>query len=352
MSVGSVIVGGGAPVSVQSMTTTPTADVEATVAQILRLTDAGCEIVRVAVPDNESAAALVEIRRRISVPLVADIHFRADLALAAIEAGVDKVRLNPGNVRRRKDVEEVVRAAKAAGVAIRIGVNSGSVRARGGEQLEADREADLVELMVERILEYVRWFESLDFRDIVLSLKASDAISTMAACRMIAGRCDYPLHLGVTAAGPLDLALVKSSIAIGGLLSEGIGDTIRVSLTGDPVAEVEVGCHILEAVGVREPSGVQIISCPTCGRCKVDLAALVAEARRRLAGMDVNLKVAVMGCVVNGPGEAGEADVGVAMGDGTGTLFADGRMLRRIPAAEVIDALIEEVRRRGGGVES
>jgi (E)-4-hydroxy-3-methylbut-2-enyl-diphosphate synthase len=348
VSVGGVQIGGDAPVTVQSMANTPTADVAATVEQIGRLAAAGCQIVRVAVPDEAAAGALAEIRRRISLPLVADIHFRADLALAAIAAGVDKVRLNPGNIRRREDVEAVVRAAAAAGIPVRIGVNSGSIRARAGEAGEADREADLVELMIRRTLEYVAWFESLDFRDIVLSLKASDAMGTMAAYRGIAGRCEYPLHLGVTAAGPADVAVVKSSVAIGGLLSEGIGDTIRVSLTGDPVAEVEVGRQILEAVGLREPAGVQILSCPTCGRCQVDLAALVAEARRRLGGLGVNLKVAIMGCVVNGPGEAADADVGVAMAEGTGMLFAGGRMLRRVPADQVIDALVEEIRRATG----
>jgi len=344
--VGTVTVGGGRPVSVQSMTNTPTAAVAATVGQIHRLAEAGCQIVRVAVPDDDAAAALAEIKSEIALPLVADIHFRSDLALKAIAAGVDKVRLNPGNIRRREDVEAVVRAAGHAGIPIRIGVNSGSVRARTGEARAAEARVDLVELMVARTLEYVAWFESLDFREIVLSLKASSAMSTMAAYRQIAGRCDYPLHLGVTAAGPAEEGVIKSAVAIGGLLAEGIGDTIRVSLTGDPVAEVHVGRQILEAAGLREPAGVQILSCPTCGRCQVDLAALVEEARRRLGKMDVSLKVAVMGCVVNGPGEAAEADVGVAMAGETGMLFAGGELLRKVPAEQVIDALIDEVRRR------
>jgi (E)-4-hydroxy-3-methylbut-2-enyl-diphosphate synthase len=346
--VGQVVIGGDAPVSLQSMTNTVTTDVDATVAQVERLAEAGCQIVRVAVPDEPSAAALGRIRERISLPLVADVHFRAELALAAIEAGVDKVRLNPGNLRRRRDVERVIEAAKAARIAIRFGVNSGSIRARAGDARQAERGADPVELMVERTLEYVCWAEALGFRDIVLSLKASDAPATMRAYRRIAGCCDYPLHLGVTAAGPLDLAVVKSAVALGGLLSEGIGDTIRVSLTGDPVAEVHVGRQILEAVGLRAPTGLQIVSCPTCGRCRVDLASLGTEARRRLGALNVPVKVAIMGCVVNGPGEAEDADVGVAMSEEAAMLFAGGRMLRRVPAEGALDALIEEVRRRGG----
>ncbi|MEW6357548.1 MAG: flavodoxin-dependent (E)-4-hydroxy-3-methylbut-2-enyl-diphosphate synthase [Planctomycetota bacterium] len=336
--VGGVQVGGGAPVSVQSMTNTNTEDVRSTIRQIHKLEKAGCEIIRVAVPTMKAACVLGAIKRGISIPLVADIHFRHALALEAIAQGVDKIRLNPGNMRDPAHVRSVVLAAKERGIPIRIGVNSGSIRRPG------DKEKDIVKLMVRRTLAYCRRFERMGFRDIVLSLKASDCLETMRAYRMIAGRCDYPLHLGVTAAGPPETSVVKSAIAIGGLLSEGIGDTIRVSMTGPPVAEVETGIEILKALGLR-PRGIEIISCPTCGRTEIDLVRIVKEVSRRTRGMSGDLKVAIMGCVVNGPGEAREADVGIAGGKGFGYLFRKGRKIRKVPERDFVPVLMREIER-------
>ena len=335
VTVGSVVIGGDKPVAVQSMTTTHTEDVDATVAQIAELEAAGCQIVRVAVPTKRSAAALGHIKRQIASPLVADIHFEANLALAAIAQGVDKVRINPGNIKDQAKLNAVIDAAKDAGVAIRIGVNSGSIR--GAD----DADAELTDLMVETVLEYCRVFERRGFEAIVLSLKASEVMQTMEAYRRIAGRCDYPLHLGVTAAGPPSVAVVKSAIGIGGLLSEGIGDTLRVSLTHPPVEEVRVGFQILQALGLHH-SGPTIVSCPTCGRCEVDLVALVEEVERRLPKQGKPVSVAVMGCVVNGPGEARECDVGIAGGKGFGFLFRRGEKIRKVPESEMADVLVSE----------
>ncbi|NOZ24169.1 MAG: flavodoxin-dependent (E)-4-hydroxy-3-methylbut-2-enyl-diphosphate synthase [Planctomycetes bacterium] len=336
--IGKVEVGGRAPITVQSMTNTDTEDVRRTVRQIRCLEKAGCEIIRVAVPTVRAARALAAIKKRISIPLVADIHFRHTLALESIAQGVDAVRLNPGNIRNPKQVRRVVRAAKEAGIPIRIGVNSGSIRRPGG------REKDLVRLMVRRTLSYCTQFERLGFRDIILSLKASNCMETMEAYRTVAGRCDYPLHVGVTAAGPPETAIVKSAIAIGGLVSEGVGDTIRVSLSGPPVAEVEAGIEILKALGLR-PAGIEIISCPTCGRTQIDLVRLVRDIRRRTKGMPGDLKVAIMGCVVNGPGEAREADVGIAGGKGFGYLFKNGKKIRKVPEVQFADVLMKEIER-------
>jgi len=342
--VGRVPVGGGAPVSVQSMTTTATENVGATVRQIRALQAAGCEIVRVAVPTRRAAAALGAIRGRIDIPLVADIHFDHRLALAAIEQGVDGVRINPGNMRRRSDVKAVVLAAGERGIPIRIGVNSGSIRPRG----KAARAArpPLVELMVKSALGYCDDFESWGFRDIKLSLKASSVLETMAAYRAVAKACDYPLHLGVTAAGAWESGVVKSAIAIGGLLAAGIGDTLRVSLTGPPKREVRAGHEILAALGLRR-RGTEIIACPTCGRCQIDLAAIEKAVRARIGARDSGLKVAIMGCVVNGPGEAADADVGVAGGKGFGVVFRRGRRLRRVPADRLVEELVAEVDKLG-----
>ncbi len=360
--VGDVAVGGGAPISVQSMTTTSTADARATLAQIERLAIAGCEIVRVAVPDDDAAAALAEIVRHSPVPVVADIHFKHTLALRSIDAGVHKVRLNPGNIRKPDDVRTVVRAAAAAGIPIRVGANSGSIlrgtdrRLRGADRRlrGADRRAleqqpkgprTTAELMVERVAEYLALIEAEGFRDLVVSLKASSVVETIAAYRLIAARCDYPLHVGVTAAGTPRSGAVRSAIGIGVLLAAGIGDTIRVSLTGDPVEEVAAARAILQALELRR-FGPIVVACPTCARTQVDLIPIVEEVERRLAGLALPITVAVMGCAVNGPGEAADADVGIAAaGDGSGTVFRRGRPVRRVTGPDFADALLAEIER-------
>jgi len=339
ITVGSVPVGGGAPVSVQSMTSTATENVAATVRQIKGLEALGCEIIRVAVPTRQAAASLGAIKSRIAIPLVADIHFDHRLALAAIEQGVDAVRINPGNMRRQADVKAVVLAARDRGIPIRIGVNSGSIRPRGAAPKTAK---PLVELMVEAVLRYCEDFESWGFRDIKLSLKASDVLQTMAAYRAVASACDYPLHLGVTAAGAGEAGIVKSAIGIGSLLAEGIGDTIRVSLTGPPKHEVHVGWQILEALALRRRSP-EIISCPTCGRCQIDLPAIVRQVKRRISARNSHLRIAIMGCIVNGPGEAQDADVGLAGGKGSGLIFRRGQRPRRVPANRLVQELIAEI---------
>lgn len=331
-------IGGGAPIAVQTMTKTDTRDVQATLTEIRRLHVAGCEIVRLAVPDREAAEALKKIRPHTDMPLVADIHFDYRLALLALEAGVDKLRLNPGNIGSRPKVEEVVRSAAQRGIPIRIGVNAGS--------LEKDilaRSGRIPEALVESALRHVHILEDLNFRDIVISLKSSDVRTMIAAYELMAERVDYPLHLGVTEAGPVAQGTVKSAVGIGHLLAEGIGDTIRVSLTGDSGEEVQVGLEILYALGLRQKR-LEIVSCPSCGRCEIDLFTVVREAEKRLAGMDLPpMKVAIMGCVVNGPGESMEADVGLAGGNGLGILFRHGEIVRRVEEAEMIDALVEEV---------
>ncbi len=343
---GKVQVGGGAPISVQSMTKTHTEDVAATVEQIHELEALGCDIIRVAVPTMKSAQAIGAIKKRIGIPLVADIHFDYKLALESIEQGADCIRINPGNMGSRDAVEAVVYAAKDAGVSIRVGVNSGSIRPRGAPE-GASLKPDLAALMVEAALGHCELMESLGFGDIILSLKASDVPTTMAAYRAVAVRCDYPLHVGVTAAGPMESSVVKSSIGIGGLLAEGIGDTIRVSVTGPPHEEVRLGHRILEALEL-ERGGIRLVSCPTCGRCEIDLAGLVAEIERKMPRIDGALTVAVMGCVVNGPGEAAEADVGVAGGKCFGFLFRGGKKLRKVAENELADALIAEIKSMAG----
>jgi (E)-4-hydroxy-3-methylbut-2-enyl-diphosphate synthase len=339
---GTVPVGAGHPISVQSMANTPTADVGATVAQIRELEALGCEIVRVAVPDREAAEALPAIQRQIGIPLIADIHFSHRLALAAIEAGVDGIRLNPGNLRKPEQVRDVVLAAKDAGIMIRIGVNSGSVREREGLAVVGE-EAELVPLMVETALGYCRQFEDLGFGDIVLSLKASSVLATIEANRAVAARCDYPLHLGVTEAGPPGVGTVKSAVALGILLAEGIGDTIRVSLTGPPQREIDVAYDILAALGLREARHPEIVACPTCGRCEYDVAGLVEQVAEAVRGAPPSLRIAVMGCIVNGPGEAKDADLGVVGGKTEGYLFKGGELLRKVPADRLADALAEEI---------
>lgn len=334
---GNVTVGGGAPISVQSMTNTDTRDIRATKLQIAKLVEAGCEIVRVAVPDQEAARALPEIKKNLSIPLIADIHFSYELALAAMEAGVDGLRINPGNIGGRAKVAEVVKMAKQKKIPIRIGVNAGS--------LEKDLVQDGVtpQAMAESALRHINMLEETGFYEIKISLKASDVPLMLAAYRMLAKKVDYPLHIGVTEAGTVFAGSIKSAVGIGVLLSEGIGDTIRVSLTGDPVQEVRVAWEILKALGIRR-RGVEMISCPTCGRTQIDLIKIAAEVEERLAKVDKPIRVAVMGCVVNGPGEARHADVGIAGGKGEGLIFRKGQVIRKVPEKLLVEELIKEVK--------
>ncbi|MCL6622010.1 MAG: flavodoxin-dependent (E)-4-hydroxy-3-methylbut-2-enyl-diphosphate synthase [Syntrophobacterales bacterium] len=336
--VGSVQVGGGAPISVQSMTNTDPHDVAATLAQVRRLAAAGCDLVRLAVPDREAAAALGEVKRHSPVPLIADIHFNYRLALAALEAGADCIRINPGNLGGAEKTRVVVRACQERGVPLRLGVNAGSLEA----DILARHGGPTAAALVESARRWVRQFEDWGFFDFKISLKSSDVLVTVAAYRQLAAEVDYPLHLGVTEAGGLIAGTVKSALGIGLLLAEGIGDTLRVSLTRDPVEEVRVGFEILRALHLRE-RGVEIISCPTCGRCQIDLFGLAEEAERRLLAVTRPLKVAIMGCVVNGPGEAREADVGIAGGKGVGALFKKGELVRQVPEEELLAVLLAEV---------
>ena len=336
--VGPVAIGGGAPVSIQSMCNTPTENVDATVAQILRLEQAGCDIVRVAVPTREAAMAIPAIKSRIHIPLVADIHFDYKLALLCINGGVDKIRINPGNIGSPDRVRAVADGCRERGIPIRVGVNGGSLekdilRKYGGVTAEA---------LAESALGHVRLLEDCGFRDVCISVKCSHVPVNMAACRLLHERTDYPLHLGVTEAGTPDMGVLKSAIGIGGLLCQGIGDTLRVSLTADPVEEVVAAKRILQAIGLRR-SGPDLIACPTCGRTKYDMLSIAREVERRLEGCTKPITVAVMGCVVNGPGEASAADVGIAGGDGEGLLFAKGKILRKLPQDKLVDALMEEI---------
>lgn len=341
--VGSLVIGGGAPVSVQGMAKTDTRDAAATAAQVRAMAEAGAQLVRLAVPDMEAARALGEIRRRLKaegcdVPLAADIHFDYKLALEALRQGVDKLRLNPGNIGGPQRVRTVAEAARERGVPIRIGVNAGSL-----EKSLLEAYGRTPRAMVESALGHARLLEDLDFRDIVISLKASDVLTTIEAYRLLAGRVDYPLHLGVTEAGPGLAGTVKSAVGIGHLLALGIGDTLRVSITGDPVEEIRVGLEILYSLGLRRKA-LEIVSCPTCGRTEIDLQAIVRRVEERLAGLAKPVKVAVMGCAVNGPGEAGDADVGLAGGAGVGMIYRRGRMVRKVAEEEMVEALVEEIR--------
>jgi (E)-4-hydroxy-3-methylbut-2-enyl-diphosphate synthase len=333
-----VPVGGGAPVSVQSMTTTVTADVNATLQQIAELTAAGCQIVRVAVPSQDDADALPQIARKSQIPVIADIHFQPKYVFAAIDAGCGAVRVNPGNIKAFDDkVAEIARAAAGAQIPIRIGVNAGSLDKR----LLAKHGKATAEALVESAQWECSLFEEHGFRDIKISVKHHDPVVMINAYRMLAERCDYPLHLGVTEAGPAFQGTIKSAVAFGALLAEGIGDTIRVSLSAPPVEEVKVGIAILESLGLRE-RGLEIVSCPSCGRAQVDVYRLADEVTAALNGMDVPLRVAVMGCVVNGPGEAREADLGVASGNGKGQIFVRGKVIKTVPEAQIAETLIEE----------
>jgi len=340
--VGNVQVGGDNPVVVQSMTSTDTRDVAATGEQIRRLADAGCEIARVAVPDREAASVLSEIRKQSSLPVIADIHFDDRLALLAIEQGMDGIRINPGNIPREK-FKDIVLAAKERDVCIRLGINGGSLE----KDLLVKYDGPTASALVESALRSVDYLEDQGFTNMKVSLKSSDVSIMIDACREFSKKSDYPLHLGVTEAGTLLQSAIKSSLGIGMLLAEGIGDTIRVSVTGDPVQEMTVAWGILRALKLRE-RGPEIISCPTCGRCEIDLLALVEEAERKLAHLKTPLKVALMGCVVNGPGEAAEADIGIAGGKGTGMLFKKGHMVRKIKEAEFIPVLLAEIEKLTG----
>ncbi len=337
--VGGVSVGGDAPVAVQSMTSTDTRDVEATIRQIDRLEKAGCEIVRVAVLDEEAARAIRPIRKAVGIPLIADIHFSRTLAIAALENGADAVRVNPGNLGREK-IREIVAAAKDRGASLRIGVNSGSVE----KELLAKHGGPCAEALVESAMDSIAFIEDLGFREFKLSLKSSDVPTMIRAYRMVSEKTDCPLHLGVTEAGSVLASSIKSSIGIGTLLYEGIGDTIRVSVTGDPAVEIAIAYGILRALGVRKV-GPDIIACPTCGRCEIDLSGLVEEVEKRLAGMKEYLKIAIMGCVVNGPGEAAEADIGIAGGRGLGILFKHGKPVRKVKEEELVGVLLQEIER-------
>jgi (E)-4-hydroxy-3-methylbut-2-enyl-diphosphate synthase len=330
------------------MTKTSTDDVDATGAQIAELATAGCQIVRCAVPTRRAADALGRIVAASPVPVIADVHFDHHLALLSLEAGAQGVRVNPGNMKDRDGLRSVYRAAARRGVKVRIGVNAGSIRPRKGLEVVPEAGGDLAELMVREALECCREAEAEGLAGIVLSLKASDAPTTIAAYRLAADQCDYPFHVGVTAAGPPSVSIVRSAVGIGTLLAEGIGDTIRVSMTGPPHEEVRAGAAILEALGLREPSGVQIVSCPTCARCEIELVALVEEVSRRTAQMPAGPKVAVMGCVVNGPGEAADCDVGIAGGRQFGYLFRRGRKVRKVPASELADVLVAEIEALSG----
>ncbi|WP_051049405.1 flavodoxin-dependent (E)-4-hydroxy-3-methylbut-2-enyl-diphosphate synthase [Nocardiopsis kunsanensis] len=339
--VGNVPVGGDAPVSVQSMTTTKTSDINATLQQIAELTASGCQIVRVAVPTNEDAEALPIIARKSQIPVIADIHFQPKYVFAAIEAGCAAVRVNPGNIKKFDDkVAEIAKAASEAGVPIRIGVNAGSLDKR---LLEKHGKAT-PEALAESALWECSLFEEHGFRDIKISVKHNDPVVMVNAYRLLAEKCDYPLHLGVTEAGPAFQGTIKSSVAFGALLSEGIGDTIRVSLSSPPAEEVKVGAQILESLGLRE-RGLEIVSCPSCGRAQVDVYKLADEVTAGLEGMDVPLRVAVMGCVVNGPGEARDADLGVASGNGKGQIFVKGEVIKTVPEEQIVETLIEEAMR-------
>ena len=340
IKIGKVKIGGNAPVTVQSMTSTPTKDVDATVGQINRLSDAGCEIIRVAVPDTEAALALKKIVAQISVPIIADIHFDHRLALLAMENGVNGLRLNPGNIGGKKKIKEIVSAARYQDIPIRIGVNAGSLE----KTILKKFGHPTPEAMVESAMDHVRILEDLNFDLIKISLKSSNVNQMISAYRILSKKVDYPLHLGVTEAGTLISGTVKNSIGIGVLLSEGIGDTIRVSLTHDSVEEVKVAYEILKALGLRQ-RGIEIISCPTCGRCQIDLFKLAEEVENSLSNISAPLKVAIMGCVVNGPGEAREADIGVAGGQGQGTLFKKGKVIKKVAESDLADSLIKEVRK-------
>lgn len=338
IQIGNLKMGGGNPVVIQSMCNTDTRDIAATVAQIHALEQAGCELVRVAVPDMQAAEAVGEIRKQIHIPLVADIHFDYRLALKVMELGIDKVRINPGNIGEESRIQQVVEMAKQKNIPIRIGVNSGSL------------EKDLVEKyggvtpqgLVESALRHVKILEKYDFHNIVVSIKASDVPFSIEAYRILAEHIPYPIHVGITEAGTLYSGTIKSAVGIGAILAMGIGDTLRVSLTGDPVEEIKAAKEILKSLGLRK-FGIEMVSCPTCGRTQIDLISIANEVEKRCAAYQKDIKVAVMGCVVNGPGEAKEADIGIAGGNGVGILFKKGELIRKVDENQLVEALMEEI---------
>lgn len=342
VTVGGLTIGGGAPIAIQSMNNTDTRDIAGSIRQIEELADAGCDLTRLAVPDQEAAEALAAIRRRSPLPIVADIHFDYRLALAAIQAGADKIRINPGNIGGPDRVKAVVEACRERQIPIRVGVNSGSLSREvidrfGGVNAQS---------MVTSALDSVALLEAWDFQDIVISIKASDPALTIETYRLLSARTDYPLHLGVTEAGTRREGAIRSAVGIGTLLAEGIGDTLRVSLTAEPAAEIEAAFSILQALGLRR-RGPELISCPTCGRTSVDLIKIAGEVEERLKQIKTPLKVAVMGCAVNGPGEARHADVGIAGGKGEFLIFVHGEIIRKVPEAEAVEALMAEIARLG-----
>ena len=340
--VGNLAVGGGAPVSVQSMLNRPASDIEGSVAQAKALVAAGCQIIRAAVPTVEDVALITALKQEVSCPIVADIHFDYRIALACVEAGVDKIRINPGNIGDESKVKAVADACKSAGIPIRIGVNSGSVEKHILEQFGGPTP----QALAQSALYHASLLEKFDFTDIVISAKSSDVQNTFETYRILSEQCGYPLHLGVTEAGTKQMGIMKSAAGIGGLLLCGIGDTIRISLTDDPVEEVIAARRLLKAIGLRK-EGATLVSCPTCGRTKIDLIGLANRVEQYLETIDLPIKVAVMGCVVNGPGEAKEADIGVAGGDGCGVIFKKGVVIRKLPEEQLFEGLKEEIHKLG-----
>ncbi len=338
VSIGNVQIGGEAPVSVQSMTNTDTRDVGATVNQIKDLEQAGCELVRVAVPNLEAAKKISQIKAEIDIPLIADIHFDYRLALEVLDQGIDGLRINPGNIGDRTKIERVASKSLEKRVPIRVGVNAGSLE----KDLLEKYGHPTAEAMVESALKNIRLLEEFGFNDIIISLKASKVMMTLQAYQLIAEKVNYPLHVGITEAGTIKSGTVKSAVGIGAILAQGLGDTIRVSLTGDPVAEVNLSYEILKSLGLRS-GGVEIISCPTCGRTEIDLVAIANQVENRLAGVNKDIEVAIMGCVVNGPGEAREADLGIAGGKDVGLIFKKGEVIKKVPADQLVDELMKEV---------
>ena len=336
--IGDKIIGGGNPILIQSMCNTKTEDVEATVAQILRLEEAGCEIIRCTVPTDEAAKAIAEIKKRIHIPLVADIHFDYKMAIAAMENGADKIRINPGNIGGREKLEAVVKVAKERNIPIRVGVNSGSLE----KELVEKYHGVTAEGIVESALDKVGMIENVGYDNMVISIKSSDVLMCVKAHEVLAAKTNYPLHVGITEAGTLFSGNVKSSIGLGIILNQGIGDTIRVSLTGDPVEEVKTAKLILRTLGLRQ-EGIEVVSCPTCGRTNIDLIGLANQVENMVAGYDLNIKVAVMGCVVNGPGEAKEADIGIAGGKNEGLLIKHGEIIKKVPEDQLLSTLKYEL---------
>lgn len=338
IKIGNKVIGGGNPIMIQSMTNTKTEDVAATVNQILRLQDAGCDIIRCTVPNIDAARAIAEIKKEISIPLVADIHFDYRMAIAAIENGADKIRINPGNIGSKERVAEVVRVARERNIPIRVGVNSGSLE----KELVEKYHGVTAEGIVESALDKVRMIENMDYDNLVISIKSSDVLMSVKAHELLAGKTPYPLHVGITESGTVTSGNIKSSIGLGIILHEGIGDTIRVSLTGDPVEEIKSAKLILRTLGLRK-GGIEVVSCPTCGRTNIDLIGLAAQVENLVQNYDLDIKVAVMGCAVNGPGEAKEADIGIAGGIGEGLLIKKGEIVRKVPENELLATLKHEL---------